>query len=181
MIAEIFYITGRGGFIHEGLGVFLKDRASKVTGISLTNEFLSREFDDQLAAIRSQFEHIKREEIPVIANSYGAYLLLNSLIGFPALQTRVLIMSPVVGTLVSALGYFKPPYANRIPLALTDGALPKPAKLDICCGSLDNQCDIAALERLAKTLQADRYSILDGQGHMIDKHMVAEAIDQFLT
>ena len=60
MIDEIFYITGRGGSIHDGLGIFLKERASKVSGISLSVEYLSAEFDDQLAAIRSHFERIER-------------------------------------------------------------------------------------------------------------------------
>ena len=181
MIKKCFYITGRKGSIHEGLGSFLKSRSQVVTGISLSNEFLKTPFDEQLAAIQSDFSRLQQNSIPVIANSYGAYLLLNSLIGLPALQTRVLILSPVVGTLVSALGYFKPTFANRIPAALSDGTLPKPARLDICCGSLDNQCDLVALERLAKTLQADRYSILEGQGHMIEKHIVADMVDQFLT
>jgi hypothetical protein len=181
MINECFYITGRGGSIHEGLGSFLKSRSHLVTGISLSPAFLQEPFERQIAAIQSEFPRLEQNSIPVIANSYGAYLLLNSLIGLHALQTRVLILSPVVGTLVSEAGYFKPPYANRIPAALTDGTLPKPAKLDICCGSLDNQCDLIALKTLAETLNADRYSILDGQRHMIDKHMVAEVIDAFLV
>jgi hypothetical protein len=180
MINECFYITGRGGSIHEGLGLFLKSRSRQVTGISLSHQFLQQPFEEQIEAIQNQFPRLERDSIPVIANSYGCYLLLNSLIGFSALQTRVLIMSPVIGTLVSKIGYFRPAHQGRIPAALTDGTLPKPAKLDICCGSLDNQCDLVALETLAKTLKADRYSILDGQGHMIDKHMVAEVVDAFL-
>ena len=180
LINECFYITGRSGSIHEGLGSFLKSRSQVVTGISLSDDFLHKPFNEQLAAIQNDFSRIQQNSIPIIANSYGAYLLLNSMIGFPALQTRVLIMSPIIGTLVSELGYFKPPYASRVPTALANGTLPKPARLDICCGSLDNQCDLAALETLAETLQADRYSILDGQGHMIEKHIVAEVVDEFL-
>jgi len=180
MINECFYITGRGGSIHEGLGSFLESRSHLVSGIALSPQFLQKPFEEQLAAIQSHFIRIERNRIPVIANSYGAYLLLNSLIGLPALQASVLILSPVVGTLVSALGYFKPPYANRIPAALNDGTLHKPARFDICCGSLDNQCDLVALETVAKTLNADRYSILEGQGHMIEKHLVAHAVDAFL-
>ena len=181
MINECFYITGRGGSIHEGLGYFLKSRSHLVSGISLSNEFLKTPFDEQIAAIQSEFPRLQQNSIPVIANSYGAYLLLNSMIGFPALQTRVLIMSPIIGTLVSELGYFKPPYASRVPTALANGTLPKPARLDICCGSLDNQCDLVALGALAETLKADRYSILDGQGHMIEKYLVAQVVDEFLS
>jgi hypothetical protein len=181
MINECFYITGRGGSIHQGLGAFLKSRSHQVTGISLAHDFLQAPFEQQLSSIQSEFSRLQQHNIPVIANSYGAYLFLNSLIGVAALQTKVLLLSPVVGTLVSKIGYFKPPYEGRIPAALCDGTLRKPAQLDICCGSLDNQCDLAALATLAKTLHADRYSILDGQGHMIDKHVVAEVVDTFLS
>ena len=180
MIDEIFYITGRGGSIHDGLGIFLKERASKVSGISLSVEYLSAEFDDQLAAIRSHFERIERDDIPVIANSYGAYLLLNSLINAPELRTKVLLLSPVVGTLVSKIGYFKPPHKQRIPDALRDSKLIKPAYLAMYVGRLDNQCDLVALDQIAGQLAADRFAVIDGQGHMIDKEIVKSVVDNFL-
>jgi hypothetical protein len=180
MIQECFYITGRGGSIHEGLGLFLRERSRLVTGVSLSTDFLRNPFQYQLESVSAHFSRIERESIPVIANSYGAYLLLNSLIALPALQTKVLILSPVVGTLISQIGYFKPQQAGRIPAALYEGALPKPLQLDICVGGLDNQCDLIALETLAKMIEADSFLILDGQGHMIEKHLVGEVVDRFL-
>ena len=181
MIAEIFYVTGRGGSISEGLGVFLKERANTVSGIGLSKEFLSSAFDDQLAAIRSHFERIELEEIPVIANSYGCYLLLNSLINAPKLRTKVLLLSPVVGTLVSKDCYFKPAYAHRIPNALRNRTLPRPDHLAMCVGRLDNQCDLLALEQIAEQLGADRFAVIDGQAHMIDIQIVQAVIDEFLA
>ena len=181
MIAEIFYITGRGGSISEGLGVFLTQRARKVSGISLSKEFLSSDFEDQLASIRIHFERIQRDAIPVIANSYGAYLLLNSLINLPKLHTKVLLLSPVVGTLVSEAGYFKPPFAKQIPNALREGKLIKPDYLAICVGMLDNQCDLAALDEIAEKLSADQYAVIEDQGHMIDNVIVQAMVDEFLV
>lgn len=180
MVEEIFYVTGRGGSIHEGLGVFLKERAKEVSGVGLSDEFLSAVFDEQIAAIRKHFKRIENERIPVIANSYGAYLLLNSLIGFAQLRTKVLLLSPVVGALVSKIGYFRPPHKQRIPIALRSNDLKKPEHLVICVGRLDYQCDLSALEEIAKALQADRFSIFDGQGHMIDKNIVQAVVDEFL-
>jgi hypothetical protein len=180
MIKECFYISGRGGSIHKGLGSFLLERSRSVTGVSLSSDFLRDSFEYQLRSIRAHFSRIERESIPVIANSYGAYLLLNCLIALPALQTKVLILSPVVGTLISQIGYFKPQQAGRIPDALSKGALPKPLQLDICVGGLDNQCDLTALETLAKLVGADRFLILDGQGHMLERHLVCEVVDRFL-
>jgi hypothetical protein len=181
MVSEIYYITGRGGSIHEGLGVFLKSKSHSVTGISLSKEFLAKTFEDQVDSIRSELQRIEAESIPVIANSYGAYLLLLSLISRPSLETKVLLLSPVVGTLVSKAGYFKPPYAESIPAALNSSTLRKPANLEIHVGSLDNQCDLEALEFLANTLSADRFQVHDGQGHMIDKLVVANLVDRFLV
>ena len=66
MINEIFYVTGRGGSISQGLGVFLRDRAKQVSGISLSNQFLATRFEDQLSEIITHFERIERERIPVI-------------------------------------------------------------------------------------------------------------------
>ena len=180
MINEYFYITGRGGSINEGLGTFLKTRSHVVTGVSLSTSFILNPFSTQLDAIQSEFSRLQQNRIPIIANSYGAYLLLNSLIGFPALQTRVLFLSPVVGTTISQLGYFKPPQSRQIANALAKGTLPKPTRLDICCGNMDNQCDLEALTTLANTLKADRFLLLEGQGHMIDNDLVAQVVDEFL-
>jgi len=180
MINECFYITGRGGSINEGLGTFLKTRSHMVTGVSLSTSFILNPFSTQLAAIQSEFSRLQQNRIPIIANSYGAYLLLNSMIGFPALQTRVLLLSPVVGTTISQLGYFKPPQSRQIASALAKGTLPKPTRLDICCSNMDNQCDLVTLETLANTLKADRFLLLEGQGHMIDNDLVAQVVDEFL-
>jgi len=181
MINEIFYVTGRGGSISEGLGVFLRDRAKQISGISLSNQFLATRFEDQLSEIVKHFERIERERIPVIANSYGAYLLLNSLIGLPQLRTKVLLLSPVVGILVSKIGYFKPPHKARIPIALADKNLLKPEHLAIFVGRLDYQCDLEALGQIAEKLAADRFSVIEGQGHMIDPQIVKVAVDAFLA
>lgn len=180
MVEEIFYVTGRGGSINEGLGVFLKERAKAVSGIDLSEEFLKGVFEDQLAAIRTHFQRIEKERIPVIANSYGAYLLLNSLIGLSQLRTKVLLLSPVVGALVSKIGYFRPPHKERIPASLRSHDLKKPEYFVMCVGSLDYQCDLSALQEIAKTLQADRFSIFEGQGHMIDRTIVQAVVDEFL-
>jgi hypothetical protein len=180
MINEFFYITGRGGSIEDGLGCLLASRAQNVTGVSLSREFLAKPFESQLAAIQSKFPRIERDGVPVIATGYGAYLLLNSLIGFPALKTGVLLISPSLGRIAATRLFFEPAFPSRIPEALVDGTLCKPEVLDIFCGSLDYQVDLASLEAFSKAISCDRFSVLNGQAHRIEKAIVSQIVDGFL-
>jgi hypothetical protein len=181
MVNEIFYVTGRRGSLDSGLAEFLRERARTISGISLSNDFLAMPFDHQLSQIATHFERIERQCIPMIANSYGAYLLLNCLIGKPALKTHVLLLSPVLGTVVTTAGYFKPPHSRRIHDALVHGTLPKPFYLYICVGSLDDQCDTKMARTVSHNIQADNFHVVDGQGHMLEKTTVRSIVDEFLV
>ena len=181
MVNEIFYVTGRRGSLDRGLGEFLRARARTVSGISLSNDFLAMPFDWQLSQIATHFERIERQCIPIIANSYGAYLFLNCLIEKPELKTHVLLLSPVLGTVVTKAGYFKPTHSRRIHEALARGTLPKPCYLQISVGSLDDQCDIDMARAISLKMQADNFHVVDGQGHMLEKTTVRSIVDEFLV
>lgn len=89
------YITGRGGDCNTGLGVYLASLNNIFNGISLSNSFLSKDIDSQLDQI---FTTIQTNQIThVIANSYGAYLLLLALMEHKPQDIKVLLLSPVLG------------------------------------------------------------------------------------
>ena len=180
MSPNIFYITDRHGSLDKGLGVFLKDRTAKLSGLSLSEQFLAADFYDQLAAVRQHFDQIQNESIPVIANSYGCYLLMNSLIGQPQLKTKVLMLSPVLGSSINGNRAFMPAHRSRIPAALEDGSLLKPDYLQILVGDMDTLCDMQQLQDFSARLNVDQLTIAHGESHLIDKAVVQRVVDEFI-
>ena len=84
-VKSVAYISGRGGDTGSGLGAFLKDRVERFSGLSIDSEFLKLPFDRQVASV-ADFTSKPRTG-PIVANSYGAYLFVHSLIDageFPA-------------------------------------------------------------------------------------------------
>ena len=63
----------------------------------VTHEWLSQAHEDQLAILSAQLSEAEAAGVPVIANSYGAYLTLLALFDRPPLKTSVLLLSPVLG------------------------------------------------------------------------------------
>ena len=72
----MFYITGRGGSLHSGLCAYLFDRYGLVGGLNLSSSWLSHPHEEQIAQVTDCLADAEASGEPVIANSYGAYLLM---------------------------------------------------------------------------------------------------------
>ena len=94
----IRYITGRGGSGIGGLSAYLATLDDDYDVLPIDPEFLQQDIQGQVDSTR---EFINLESGNVIANSYGAYLLLLSLIDQPRPSIRVLLLSPVLGRAIS--------------------------------------------------------------------------------
>ena len=94
----IRYITGRGGSGIGGLSAYLATLDDDYDVLRIDPEFLQQDIQGQVDSTR---EFINLESGNVIANSYGAYLLLLSLIDQPRPSIRVLLLSPVLGRAIS--------------------------------------------------------------------------------
>lgn len=121
MLNSICYITGRYGALETGLGEYLATLADEVFGVSLSRALMAEPPLDQVAAVARALDRAEAQRSPVIANSYGAYLTLQAMIGRGRLRTKVLLLSPVLGRTVTSTRISIPPLAKRLEQALEAG------------------------------------------------------------
>ena len=89
-MATIYYLPGRGGRLHAGLGSANYDRGFDITGRETVGTFSELVFSEQVAAVAQDLRtHFWDKSARVIANSFGAYLFLHAQAGLPAFPGRV--------------------------------------------------------------------------------------------
>ena len=178
---SLLYITGRNGHFQCGLGEYLNSLTGNFSGISLDPVFLRQSFDEQVAVIQTAIE--SSAEHKIVANSYGGYLLMHALIGQAEVEHDILLLSPVLGKAISleSMSVSRPPGANRLLEALEQGRIAKPRHLEIHTGEVDHSCCPLLAAKFAESIPADRFELISGQGHMIDRPIVKGIIDDFIT
>jgi hypothetical protein len=178
---SILYITGRNGHFQRGLGEYLNSLTGSFSGISLDPVFLRQPFDEQVAKIQSAIE--SPTDYKIVANSYGGYLLMHALIDRSEVGHDALLLSPVLGKAISveSMSFSRPPGANRLLEALEQGRIAKPRHMEIHTGEVDHSCCPLLAAKFAEGIPADRFELIPGQGHMIDRPIVQGIIDDFIT
>ena len=175
----IFYISGRGGSIQGKTGQLLTQFAKEVKGISLDRHFLAQSPEKQVAEIRTTLDSASRMEAPVIANSYGAYLVLLALIEPSESVLNLLLLSPIIGKTYSATGYFRPPMARRLESATASGSISL-NRLEIHVGEKDEGFSKAPFAMFAKQLNADLFSTYPNEGHSLKRELLVDIVAKFL-
>jgi len=98
MPLSIYFLPGHGGRISNGLGQELGRRGFDVMGRETLGDFKKLRFDAQVETVaedlKASFWH---HDALVLANSYGAYLLLQALSLSESFPGKVLLLSPIVG------------------------------------------------------------------------------------
>ena len=174
----IRYITGRGGSGIGGLSAYLATLDDDYDVLPIDPEFLQQDIQGQVDSIR---EFINLESGNVIANSYGAYLLLLTLIDQPPLKIRVLLLSPVLGRAISEerMLFSRPPREKTLHQAIAEQRLGMPDHLEIVTGAEDEICDPALARQVGEQLGIN-VSILPNEGHMLDPVSVESALQRLL-
>jgi hypothetical protein len=81
---NVYYLPGMGGRLDTGLGLALLSRGFNLQGRELTGEFRKLDFGQQVDCVVADLQSIDWEAGGrVIANSFGAYLLLHALAQMP--------------------------------------------------------------------------------------------------
>jgi hypothetical protein len=93
------------------------------------------------------------------------------------------LLSPVLGKAISleSMSFSRPPGANRLLEALEQGRITKPRHMEIHTGEVDHSCCPLLAAKFAEGIPADRFELIPGQGHMIDRSIVQGIIDDFIT
>ena len=170
----IRYITGRGGSGIGGLSACTATLDDDYDVLPIDPEFLQQDIQGQVDSAR---EFINLDSGNVIANSYGAYLLLLSLIDQPPLPIRTLLLSPVLGRTISEehMLFSRPPREKTLHQAVSEQRLGMPDYLEIVTGEEDEICDPALARQIGEQMNIPM-SILPNQGHMLEPSSVEGAL-----
>jgi len=172
------YITGRGGNGKGGLSAYLATLSADYDVLPIDPDFLAQDIQAQVDTVRA---FTPLEDANLIANSYGAYLLLLTLIDQPPLNIRVLLLSPVLGRAISEerMLFSRPPREKTLHQAIAEQRLGMPNHLEIVTGEDDEICDSALAKQVGEQLGIN-VSILPNEGHMLEPASVESALQRFL-
>ena len=156
----------------------LSKLAPNFDALAIDADFLQQSFEDQVNSTR-KFCDIG--EGFIIANSYGAYLLLQSLIDQPPLLANVMLLSPVLGRAMDSerMLFSRPPREKTLRTAIESGRLGIPPHVEIVTGKDDEVCNWQVAQKFSTTMNIP-IAVLDGEGHMISPAKVSQAVDSFL-
>jgi hypothetical protein len=178
----IYLLPGHGGRIANGLGQALVGRGFDVVGRETVGDFKKLEFDVQVATIAADLQaSFWHDDATVIANSYGAYMLLHALCSLDAFPGKLLLLSPIVGEFSSdtiRMGFI-PPYADRLHTLASQGKYPVPHHCKIHVGSKDWQSNPDNVTAFASLVNA-QVTLVEGAGHSLPKDYVSDLLDCWL-
>ena len=177
------YISGLGGNANKGLGEYLKLVDPNRIGLSVNKTFLNLPFLQQVAVVRNLIDEFDSSNTGVIANSYGAYLVLHALIDAPRYQSRIMLLSPALGGSMNqeSLVYVRQPSTNRFEQALADKEITKPRYIELHIGAKDAGYDQEKFAKLDVALGFDQFQVHAKEEHNMDKRLVQKLVHQFLV
>ena len=175
----ILYITGRGGSLDHGYVDVLKQRCLDYDGVAINGELLKLDHTDQIKVISEILKQYCRST--VIANSYGAYLVLYSLASQRLHLNDVLLHSPVTGSAMLAGTYFRPAGARVVEAAINECKFAGTIKnLSVVVGGDDVQCDPQRCQLMAAAFHG-RVTVIPNQGHQISPRKLEKLTDEFFS
>ena len=182
MPLSIYFLPGHGGRISNGLGQELVRRGFDVMGRETLGDFKKLRFVAQVETVaedlKASFWH---HDALVLANSYGAYLLLQALSLSESFPGKVLLLSPIVGEFSNEntrMGFI-PPYSQRLQELAKSGKFPLPRCCEIHVGSEDWQSIPDNVTAFATLVNA-QVTVVEGAGHSLPKEYVSSVLDRWL-
>ena len=173
----VFYITGRGGSLTGGFSAALEERLIDFTGREINGDFLKSEHPEQVESIVQDLT--RNSDKTIIANSYGAYLVLSALAQYEITLGDIFLTSPITGRSTLEGTYFKPAGANVVETAISNcefkGSI---TNLAVIVGELDRQADPERCMLMAAAFHGRGY-ILPNQGHQIGYGKMNSQLDDF--
>jgi len=183
MTDRIYYLTGRGGQLNEGLGEALLAKGYKLSGREMTGTFAQLPFQNQLDLITKDLQDsFWHKDAKVVAVSYGAYLLLHALAELAPYVGSILLLSPVLGGVTngSTMRYFSPPRSNKLMTLIEENAFPIPHKIEIHVGDNDWQSPHERCTQFSKAVGGECH-VVSGAGHQLSKDYVSSVLDEWLS
>lgn len=179
MVREIYFLPGRGSSFQGRLGTELQLRGYELSGRVLEGEFAKLPFPNQINLIADDLAKYSKQQIPLIAHSFGAYLGLHAILQNQGYTGKVLLISPILGAVKDDGRMFKPPQSKRIAKAIEARQFPK-LEMALLVGDQDWQSPLVECEKLIAVSGGTLNTAL-GKGHDLGAEVVKEVLDFFLT
>ena len=175
---KLRYITGRGGSATQGLSLYLSTLAEDYQALANNSGLHRLSIDEQIAIVAAFCEPATH----LIANSYGAYLWLLSLIDAAPSETRVLLLSPVMGRAVDPEKMLssRPPRLKGLENGIDEERLALPEGVSVVTGKDDNVCNYQTAARQCAKLGIADLSVIEDEGHDMSHEVVSKTVDAFL-
>jgi len=173
-MSSIYYLPGRDGRLKKGLGAFLQEECDQLVGREVSGDLKGLKFEEQLEVIQQDLlESHWHEGGQIVANSYGAYLLLHTLIDMEPYPGNIFLLSPILGAAQTQKFFFRPPRAKRLLQSFEERTFPAPRSLSCIVGKFDWQ---SVPERCVDLCDAvnGRLNVVPDGNHVIDPELVQE-------
>ncbi|MDC1076325.1 hypothetical protein OAQ35_05080 [Litorivicinus sp.] len=175
----IYYVTGRMGSMSHGFGANLASMGRPYAGRELGADFFRMRHEEQVDTILADLNEFNNS--PIVANSYGAFLILCALTSEPIALSHCLFISPVTGATFVSGRYFRPAGARQVESSIRESNFRgRIDSLNLLVGELGEQ---AVPERCLKLAEAfgGKAFVIPGVGHKIDPDIVGSKFANFLN
>lgn len=179
---QVYLLPGRGEELGGDLGQLLLSMGYHIEGRGLVPPFSGERFADQQALIKEDLSGYWLPEAVLIGRSYGAYLLLHTLIDMAPFPGRILLLSPVLGVGFAADGFYGsyPPRASKLLDIAEGGSFPVPGYLEIHTGDQDPGCDPQLATLFSAYVHGTKLHFVAGEGHGLPKDYTCGVVRGFL-
>ena len=176
---KLRYITGRGGSATQGLSLYLSTLVDDYQALANDADLHRLSVNEQINIVTE----FCRPATHLIANSYGAYLWLLSRINSAPSNTRVLLLSPVMGRAIDPEKMLssRPPRLRGLENAITEGRINLPQQVRVVTGRDDDVCTYRTAVAQCRKLGIEDLSIIEGEGHNMSHALVSKTVAEFLT
>ena len=175
---ELYFLPGRGSSLTGRLGTELQNRGYELHGRVLDGDFAKLSFSEQVDHVAADLRKLDGCEIPVVANSWGAYWALHALLQNQKSYSRALLISPILGAVRGEGRMFKPPLSKVMERSIDESLFPE-IDLTVLVGSEDWQSPSNRCKALCEVLQG-KLIIADGKGHDLGREVVTALLDKWL-
>lgn len=177
-MSRLYFLPGRGSPLNGRLGMELQSRGYDLQGRVLDGDFAKLSFPEQVDYVASDLREIDGQDIPVIANSWGAYWALHALRQNQKSYSRTLLISPILGAVRGEGRMFKPPLSKVMERSIDESLFPE-IDLTVLVGSEDWQSPHDRCKALCEAVQGNLI-VADGKGHDLGRDTVCNCLDDWL-
>ena len=176
---NMYFLPGRGSSLNGRLGLELQSRGYELHGRVLEGDFAKLSFPEQVDHVAADLRELDGLDIPVVANSWGAYWALHALLKNQMSYSRTLLISPILGAVRGEGRMFKPPLSKVMEQSINECSFPE-MDLTILVGSDDWQSPAERCDALAHAVNGNLV-VAKGRGHDLGRETVVHILDQWLS